>query len=88
MERRNRALKALNRLRYIDSLDEQEKADAIVNWVQIYLLDSSIEEFNLELEDLKQLSELFYKNILFMKKYQKEIKSQLDSNKKIKGFLS
>lgn len=87
MERRNRSLEALKSLRYIDSLDSNQKADSLSNWVNKYLSNSSIEEFDLELKDLNNLSELFYKNLSFLKQHANDIKTQLDSNKKIKNFF-
>ena len=69
MERRDRSLKALSELNYIDSLDSFEKADSLVNWFNEYLKDESIEAFDLELEELKRLQELFFKNINFLKKH-------------------
>ncbi len=88
MERRNRSLEALKQLVYIDSLESDLRAKALVNWVDSYLSDVSIEEFNLTLDELKTLSELFYKNINFLKEHRKDIISQLDSQKKIKEFLT
>ena len=87
MERRNRSLEALKLLIYIDSLDKEQRAKRLANWIDTYLGNSSIEEFDLELKDLKHLSELFYKNLTFLKKHTKDIKTQLDSNKKIKEFF-
>jgi len=87
MERRNRSLKALNKLQYLDSLENQDRADQLEVWVEEYLTDSSIEEFDLEYNDLSKLSELFYKNINFLKQHRKDVKSQLDSHHKIKQFL-
>ena len=62
MERRDRSLKALNELVYIDSFDSYEKADALLRWYDDYLSNTSIEDFDLELEDLKKLEELFFKS--------------------------
>ena len=59
MERRNWSLKALNELVYIDSLDSFTKADALVKWYNDYFTNDSIADFDLELEDLKRLEELF-----------------------------
>ncbi|MEA3498698.1 MAG: hypothetical protein U9R16_06550 [Campylobacterota bacterium] len=87
MERRNRSLEALKRLRYIDSLESTLRADSLVDWMEQYFCESSIEEFDLEIKDLKQLSELFYKNISFLKQHRIDIKAQLDSHHKIKEFL-
>lgn len=60
MERNNWSIKALSELTYIDSLDSFEKADALVTWYQDYLTNNKIEDFDLELEDLKKLEELFF----------------------------
>ena len=87
MERRNRSLEALKRLQYIDSLESTPRADGISEWMEQYLTETPIEEFNLELNDLKTLSELFYKNIAFLKEHRVDIKTQLDSHHKIKEFL-
>ncbi len=88
MERRNRSIESLNRLVYIDSLDNNElKASQLAEWVDLNLIDSTIEEFDLELADLKKLSELIYKNLNFLKNYRQELKTQMDSNSKIKEFL-
>ena len=87
MERRNRSIKALERLQYIDSLDIEDKASSLVNWVKEYINDLSADNLDLEMDDLKRLSELFYKNINFLKQHQIDIKSQLDSHNKIKEFL-
>ena len=87
MERRNRSLKALNELIYIDSLDSFEKGNALVNWYNDYLSENSIEEFDLELRDLKTLEELFFRNINFLKEIKEEARQELIRIKKIKNFL-
>jgi hypothetical protein len=87
MERRNRSLKALSELRYIDTLDSELKAESLKKWVESNLTDNNIENFNLELQDLKLLSELFYKNISFIKTHRKEMKEQIDNHQKIRKFL-
>ena len=87
MERRDRSLKALKELVYIDSLDSFEKADAISRWFDTYLKDDSIENFDLELSDLKILEELFFKNINFMKNYKEETRQELIKMQKMKRFL-
>ena len=46
MERRNRSLKALNELIYIDSLDSFAKADTLVKWHMDYLIDNTMEDFD------------------------------------------
>jgi len=87
MERRNRSLKALKSLQYIDSLDSELRASSLQKWVEDYLVDSHIEDFNLEINDLEKLSELFYTNISFLKKHKQSIQSQLGNQTKIREFL-
>ncbi len=88
MERRNRSIEALNRLLYIDSLDEELKAPALVHWANKYLLDeSSVLDFDLELQDLNMLLELFYKNIRFLKEFNGEIQKDLIGMRKMRTFL-
>lgn len=87
MERRNRSLKALKDLIYIDSLEANTKAEKLESWVEKNLKDTTIEDFDLEIKDLKILSELFYKNISFLKQHTKDMKFQIDQHKKIREFL-
>ena len=87
MERRDRSLKALKELIYIDSLDSFEKADAIVRWFDDYLKDDSIDNFDLELDDLKRLEELFFKSINFLKNHKEETRQELIKMQKMKRFL-
>ena len=87
MERRDRSLKALKELTYIDSLDSFEKADALVKWFDTYLKDDSIENFDLELIDLKKLEELFFKSINFLKNHKEETRQELVKMQKMKRFL-
>ena len=87
MERRNWSLEALSELRYIDSLEPEQRAESLQDWVTRYLSNSDITDFNLELKDLNVLSELFYKNISFLKKHRKNMKDQIDNHKKIREFL-
>mgnify|MGYP000387862822 FL=1 len=87
MERRDRSLKALKELTYIDSLDSYEKADAIVRWFDTYLKDDSIENFDLELTDLKRLEELFFKSINFLKNHREETRQEIIKMQKMKRFL-
>ena len=87
MERRDRSLKALKELNYIDSLDSFAKADALVRWFDDYLKDDSIENFDLELDDLKRLEELFFKNINFLKNHKEDTRQELIKMQKMKRFL-
>ena len=88
MERRDRSLKALSELVYIDSFDSYEKADALLRWYDDYLSNTSIEDFDLELEDLKKLEELFFKNINFLKNHKEETRLELIKMQKVKRFLN
>ena len=87
MERRNRSLNALKELVYVDSLDSVAKADALVKWQADYLANDSIEDFDLELSEFKQLKELFFKNINFLKKHTEETRLELIRIQKMKRFL-
>jgi len=87
MERRNRSIKALERLIYIDSLDANSKADALVKWHDDYLVEGRIEDFDLELSELKQLEELLFKNINFLKKHKEDTRLEIIKMKKMKKFL-
>ena len=86
-EKRERSQKALKELRYIDSLDNKERADSLLIYMDEFHYDLSIHNLDLELDQLKQLSELFYKNIMFLKEYRSEMKEEIDSHNKIKNFL-
>jgi len=88
MERRNRSLEALKKLYYIDSLDEYNKALELEKWVIKYLDGTFEEEFDLELNDLQKLSELFYKNISFLKHHTSKLKQELKDHDQIKKFFS
>lgn len=87
MERRDWSLKALNELTYVDSLELSEKADALVRWHENYLTNDTIEDFDLELKDLKRLQELFFKNINFLKIHREETRQELVKMQKMKRFL-
>ncbi len=87
MERRNRSIKALSELIYIDSLDSFEKADALVKWGENYLVGNIQESFDLELDDLHKLDELFFKNINFLKKQKEIARREIIKVNKLKKFL-
>jgi hypothetical protein len=87
MERRDWSVKALKELIYIDSLDSNEKADSLVKWHNTYLLENEIQDFDLELSELKYLEELFFKNINFLKNHKEETRLELIKMKKMKRFL-
>jgi len=87
VERRNRSLRALKELTYIDSLDAYEKAPLLLKWSNSYLEEDISKSFDLDMINLKRLSELFYKNINFLYAHRIEIKQQIDSGQNIKKFF-
>lgn len=87
MERRDWSLKALNELTYIDSLEPLDKADALIRWHENYLTNDTIEDFDLELIDLKKMEELFFKNINFLKIHREKTRQELVQMQKMKRFL-
>ena len=90
MERRNRAVKALKQLRYIDSIKNSEQYDlSIQNWINDYI-DQKTEHFFVELtsSEKEQLSELYFTNIKFLKENRAILKKDLDSIKLQKKFLA
>ncbi len=88
MERRNRSLEALDSLIYLDSLDDELRAKALKNWMEQYLQDKDVEDFDLSLQNLKIMSELFYKNINFLKTFNEQLGLKINSSSKIKKFLN
>ena len=88
MERRNWSLKGLSELTYLNSLDSNERAQALILWVEKYLTKHAISEFDLEITDLKKLSELFYKNIIFLKDHKENTRKELIRINKVKSFVS
>lgn len=88
MERRDRSIKALKELIRIDSLDSYEKADALVSWYEEYIGQNSVEDFDLKLEELKQMEELFFKSINFLKNQKIQAKDDLNETRKMRKFLS
>ncbi|XPV68980.1 MAG: hypothetical protein ACNI25_00020 [Halarcobacter sp.] len=87
MERRDRSLKALEELFYIDSLESYERAEALVKWHNKYLINTNVTDFDLDIEDFKKLLELFYKNINFLKEHMKQTKDDMVTNRKMVRFL-
>ena len=88
MERRDRSLKALKELKRIDSLESYEKSDALVLWYEEHIGQNSVEDFDLELEDLKQMEELFFKSINFLKNQKIQARDDLSETRKMKKFLN
>lgn len=87
MERRDWSLKALKELIYIDSLDTNERAEALLRWNKKYLLQNQISDFELNTTELKTLAELFYKNIDFLKNHKEEVRQTMLENRKLQRFL-
>lgn len=88
MERRDRSIKAFEELIRIDSLDSYEKADALVSWYEEYIGQNSVEDFDLKLEELKQMEELFFKSINFLKNQKIQAKDDLNETRKMRKFLN
>lgn len=88
MERRNWSLKALERLNYIDSLDDDERAVLIRDWTETYLNANFVGSLELHPEELIRLSELLARNIKFLNNYRMQIKTDLENSKAIRKFLS
>lgn len=87
MERRNWSLEALKQLVYADSLDPDQRANALTQWHNKYLVDNKITDFDLELDDLKILEELLFKSINFLKVHKEDTRQELLKINKMKRFL-
>ena len=87
MERRDRSLKALEELRYINSLDPSDRARSLIKWVEKYLPNEAIFNFELELDDLEILAELFYSNISFLKEHKENTRQEILKNRDLEKFL-
>ena len=87
MERRNRSIKALDELKFISYLEEEEKAQRLILWANKYLEKGNINDFDLELKDLESLSELFYSKLEFLNIKKDKTKDELDQSKKLKKFM-
>lgn len=87
MERRDRSLKALEELSYIDSLESYERADALVRWYNKYLTDTNVTDFDLMTSDFEKMLELFYKNINFLKEHKEQTRKDMVENRKMQRFL-
>jgi hypothetical protein len=89
MERRNRSLEALNRLQYIDSLDDDIRGESLKFWVEKYLTQEDfISQLDLSQNELEVFSELFYKNISFLKQKRDSMQKELKTNQNIQKFLT
>ena len=78
----------MDKLILIDSLESKEKADSIIRWINFYLQKDVRDSFDLELPELKKISEYFYKNIIFMKEERAILKNEIDKSKNIKRFFT
>ena len=88
MERRNKSIRALEELALVDSFDGELKISALARWIKEYLQEDIQKSFDLELDDLNKLLELFYRNINFLKVQHSELKNSLDTSRDIKKFFS
>lgn len=87
MERRNRSLEAFNQLKYIDTLDDEQRASQLQKWTEKYLISEEKFYFDLEYNELQMLSELFYKNLNFIKEFNISLQKQMIETQKMKTFL-
>jgi len=87
MERRNWSLEALSKLNYIDTLEPYDRAYSLQLWTTEYMVDDFLSKLDLKENELKSFSELFYKNIAFLKEHKLSIYQELNQNKNIKKFL-
>jgi hypothetical protein len=88
MERRNWSLEAFSKLKYIDSLEDDIRVSSLRLWSNEYLEDNFLDLIDLDVSDLISFNELFYKSINFLKKYNRQLKDELNINKDIKKFLA
>jgi hypothetical protein len=87
MERRDWSLEALKRLTYVDSLDDELRAEGIKSWALTYLDTNDISDFDLTHNELLTLRELFFKNTNFLYDYREDILKELKTISKMKKFL-
>lgn len=77
MERRDYSSKGLEKLIHITSLEDEQRASELVLWIDEYLTKNLVTDFDLEHDDLLKLSELFYRNLNFLKSYKEQTKEEL-----------
>jgi hypothetical protein len=87
MERRNRSLEALKRLIYIDSLDDEQRAEGLKSWAETYLDTTEITDLDLTYEELITLQELFFKNANFLFTQRENILEEMKTISNMKKFL-
>jgi len=90
MERRDWSLNALSELLYL-SLEKEDndlRIELLQRWLDTYLAEGQkIQDFELQSDELEQLSELFYNNIEFMQERKNETRKELDKIAKLKKFI-
>lgn len=87
MERRDWSLKALEELNFIDSLDDDERAEGLRRWTANYLAIDGMQSLSLNAVQLNRFAELMQKNIYFLKQHKDNIKAQIDQSRAIRKFL-
>ncbi len=87
MERRNWSLEALNRLLYIDSMDDEARASLLVSWGEEYLDDDFLDKIDLSQNDLNTFNELFYKNINFLKQQKEYLHKEIKITRDLRKFF-
>ncbi|WP_375724829.1 hypothetical protein LXN10_05180 [Arcobacter sp. KX21116] len=87
MERRDWSLEALKRLTYVDSLDEEQRAEGLKSWTETYLTTTNITDFELSHEELLNLRELLFKNANFLFTHRENILEEMKNITTMKKFL-
>ncbi|RXJ82258.1 hypothetical protein [Arcobacter sp. F2176] len=87
MERRDWSLEALKRLTYVDSLDEEQRAEGLKSWTETYLTTTDITDFELSHEELLKLRELLFKNANFLFTHRENILEEMKNITTMKKFL-
>lgn len=87
MERRNWSIEALKEIKYITTLSTKERSHRLVEWCNSYLINNDIQDFDLPTDELKELSEYFFRNIEFIKILKDEAQTELLENRKIRKYM-
>lgn len=87
MERRDWSLEALKNLQAVDSLENDERAQAIKRWALKYLNSTDVTDYDLNHNELLKLQELLYKNRNFLVNHSDEVLNRIKDISKLKKFF-
>lgn len=87
MERRDWSVEAIKRLTYVDSLDDDLRAEGLKSWTETYLSNNKITDFELSHEELLKLRELLFKNANFLFTHRENILEEMKNITTMKKFL-